>query len=97
MSGKLRPSVLNQVIEELNIMEHLAHPALGKALREDAEWASANEWESPLTLGDNLTGAADTLENDRNWATSLQCEIEKLRAERDELKKRLDMYGGEDD
>ena len=34
MAGKLRPSLLNQVLEELNIMEHQAHPAFGKAKRD---------------------------------------------------------------
>ena len=33
-----------------------------KALKEDAEWAHANEWETPLTLGDHLDAAADALE-----------------------------------
>ena len=31
------------------------------ALRLDAEWAHANEWETPITLGDNLDAAADAL------------------------------------
>ena len=31
------------------------------ALREDAEWAHANEWETPITLGDHLDAAADAL------------------------------------
>lgn len=31
-------------------------------LREDAEWAAANEWETPITLGDHLTEAADAIE-----------------------------------
>lgn len=35
--------------------------------------------------------AADTLENDRNWATSLQCEIEKLRAENAALRSQVDV------
>ena len=30
-------------------------------LREDAEWAHANEWETPITLGDHLDAAADAL------------------------------------
>jgi len=34
MAGKLRPSLLNQVLEELNIMEREAHPAFGKAKRD---------------------------------------------------------------
>lgn len=35
---------------------------LVESLREDAEWAQANEWETPITLGDNLTAAADMIE-----------------------------------
>ncbi len=46
------------------------------ALREDAEWAKANEWETPITLGDNLTAAADM--------------IEKLSADRDAWKRRAE-------
>lgn len=34
MSGRIRPSLLQQVIEELNIMDRQAHPALGKAKRD---------------------------------------------------------------
>ena len=30
-------------------------------LREDAEWAHANEWETPIMLGDHLDAAADAL------------------------------------
>ena len=33
-----------------------------KALKEDAEWAHANEWETPITLGDHLDAAADALD-----------------------------------
>ena len=32
-----------------------------QALRADAEWAHANEWETPITLGDHLDAAADAL------------------------------------
>lgn len=35
---------------------------LVEALREDAEWAHANEWETPITLGDHLVEAADLIE-----------------------------------
>lgn len=35
---------------------------LVKALREHAEWARANEWETPITLGDDLAEAADVIE-----------------------------------
>ena len=33
-----------------------------KALKEDAEWAHGNEWETPITLGDHLDAAATALE-----------------------------------
>lgn len=33
-----------------------------QALREHAEWAQANEWETPITLGDDLAEAADRIE-----------------------------------
>ena len=33
-----------------------------KAPREDAEWAHANEWETPITLGDHLDAAVNALE-----------------------------------
>ena len=32
-----------------------------QALRADAEWANANEWETPITLSDHLDAAADAL------------------------------------
>ena len=32
-----------------------------EALKEDAEWAHANEWETPITLGDHLDAAATAL------------------------------------
>ena len=35
---------------------------LVNALREHAEWAEGNEWETPITLGDDLTEAADRIE-----------------------------------
>lgn len=37
------------------------------------------------------SAAADMLENDRNLATSLQCEIEKLRAENAALRSQVDV------
>jgi hypothetical protein len=33
-----------------------------QSLRSDAEWAHANEWETPITLGDHLDAAAAALE-----------------------------------
>lgn len=47
---------------------------LVNALREHAEWARANEWETPITLGDDLAEAADRIEAQAK-------EIEKLRNE----------------
>ena len=50
---------------------------LVNALREHAEWAQANEWETPITLGDDLTEAADRLENQNAHIAALQQEIEE--------------------
>ncbi len=47
---------------------------LVNALREHAEWQRGNEWETPITLGDDLTEAADRIEAQAK-------EIEKLRNE----------------
>lgn len=49
---------------------------LVNALRDDAEWAHANEWETPITLGDNLDEAASI--------------IEKLSADRDAWQRRCE-------
>jgi hypothetical protein len=35
---------------------------LVNALREHAEWAEGNQWETPITLGDDLTESADLIE-----------------------------------
>lgn len=47
---------------------------LVKALREHAEWAEANKWETPITLGDDLAEAAERIEAQAK-------EIERLRAQ----------------
>lgn len=47
---------------------------LVNALREHAEWAQTNEWETPITLGADLTEAADRIEAQAK-------EIKKLRNE----------------
>lgn len=47
---------------------------LVNALREHAEWAQANEWETPITLVDDLAEAADRIEAQAK-------EIEKLRGQ----------------
>ena len=54
---------------------------LVNALREHAEWARANEWETPITLGDDLVEAADRIANQSTHIAVLQQEIEKLRAQ----------------
>ena len=50
----------------------MTHEKIVAALREHAEWAAGNEWETPITLGDDLSAAADLIENQ-------QREIEALR------------------
>ena len=57
---------------------------LVKALREHAEWAEANEWETPITLGDDLAEAADRIEAQAK-------EIEKLRAQLRHLCRNCDL------
>ena len=52
---------------------------LVNALREHAEWARVNEWETPITLGDDLVNAADRIANQSTHIAALQQEIEKLR------------------
>lgn len=59
---------------------------LVNALREHAEWTRANEWETPITLGDDLTEAADRLENQNAHIAALQQEIEKLRGQNKQLR-----------
>ena len=59
---------------------------LVNALREHAEWARANEWETPITLGDDLAEAADRLENQNAHIAVLQKEIEKLRGQNEQLR-----------
>ena len=49
-------------------------------LRSDAEWAHANEWETPITLSDHLDAAADALEA-----------LVSVTAERDALKEALEL------
>ena len=54
---------------------------LVNALREHAEWAEGNQWETPITLCDDLTEAADRLENQSTHIAALQQEIETLRGQ----------------
>lgn len=54
---------------------------LVNALREHAEWAEGNQWETPITLGDDLAEAADRIANQSTHVAALQQEIEKLRGQ----------------
>ena len=58
---------------------------LVNALREHAEWAEGNQWETPITLGDDLAEAADRLENQNAHVAALQQEIETLRGQNRQL------------
>lgn len=40
----------------------MTNKELAEKLREHADWAGANEWEAPITLGDDLSAAAVVLE-----------------------------------
>ena len=55
------------------------------ALREDAEWAEANEWETPITLSDHLEIAADAIEE-------LQKLLDGVESDNDSLCKTIDLY-----
>lgn len=59
---------------------------LTNALREHAEWQRGNEWETPITLGDDLVEAADRIANQSTHIAALQMEIEKLRGQNKQLR-----------
>ena len=48
---------------------------LVNALREHAEWAEGNQWETPTTLGDDLTEAADLIEAQAKEIDALRNEL----------------------
>lgn len=48
---------------------------LVNALREHAEWARANEWETPITLCDDLVEAADRIEAQAKEIDALRNEL----------------------
>ena len=54
---------------------------LVNALRAHAEWAEGNQWETPITLCDDLAEAADRIANQSTHIAALQKEIEKLRGQ----------------
>lgn len=57
-----------------------------QALREHAEWQKGNEWETPITLGDDLVEAADRIANQNTHILALQKEIEDLRSQNKQLR-----------
>lgn len=59
---------------------------LVNALRKHAEWAEGNQWETPITLCDDLAEAADRLENQNAHIAALQQEIEKLQGQNKQLR-----------
>ena len=66
---------------------------LVERLREKAEWARGNEWETPLCLADDLTAAADAIERlqseltqEKIDNTNLIGELATVAAERDRYK-----------
>lgn len=48
---------------------------LVNALREHAEWAEGNQWETPITLGDDLAEAADLIEAQAQEIDALRNEL----------------------
>lgn len=48
---------------------------LVNALREHAEWARENEWETPITLGDDLAEAADRIDTQAKEIDALRNEL----------------------
>lgn len=59
-------------------MQTMNDQNLVNGLHEHAEWARANEWETPITLGDDLAEAADRIEAQAK-------EIKKLRGQNGQL------------
>lgn len=59
---------------------------LVNSLREHAEWVRTNEWETLITLCDDLAGAADRIANQNTHIAALQKEIEKLRGQNKQLR-----------
>ena len=45
------------------------------ALREHAEWAEGNQWETPITLCDDLAAAADLIEAQAKEIDALRNEL----------------------
>lgn len=60
---RMKRMVESKVVEEETDPAKMTNKELANALREDAEWAHANEWETPITLADDLEEAADRIAN----------------------------------
>ncbi len=56
-------------------MQTMNDTNLVNGLREHAEWARANEWETPITLGDDLAEAADRIEAQAKEIDALRNEL----------------------
>ena len=56
-------------------MQTMNDQDLVNGLREHAEWARANEWETPITLGDDLAEAADRIEAQAKEIDALRNEL----------------------
>ena len=50
-------------------------------LREHAAWVAANEYETPICLGDDLRGAADLIESLQAQLAASQCRAQDARNE----------------
>lgn len=61
----------NAVSAEACVCAPANHEQLLSALREHAEWAEANIWECPITLCDDLSAAADLIENQQRQIEAL--------------------------
>lgn len=73
---------------------------LAEKLREHAEWAHANELETPITLGDDLEAAANTIEQlkataEASSAQAAMCDVTMERC--DQLQKELEQVKHEMD
>ena len=56
-------------------MQTMNDQDLVNALREHAEWAEGNQWETPITLGNDLAEAADRIEAQAKEIDALRNEL----------------------
>ena len=80
----------------------MKYQELVNALREHAEWARANEWKTPITLGDDLAEAADRIEAQAKEIENLRAQVPRWIPVEERLPKygvrvlATDMYEGDD-